>query len=144
MSALTLKNDLTSARIAAKPSRVQTTLHSTFNVLNSRNQTQANGKFRHKRTHEKEDGAEGSFNLSAEEEEELSGEDQLGSLEEASPTSEHAYVTGSLNSMANQGRQGNLNPPTTIAPTQTFNSLQTLSMPMTISQPSSVNAGGMM
>jgi transcription factor STE12 len=98
----------------------------------------------HKRTHEKEDGAEGSFNLSAEEEEELSGEDQLGSLEEASPTSEHAYVTGSLNSMANQGRQGNLNPPTTIAPTQTFNSLQTLSMPMTISQPNSVNAGGMM
>ncbi|KAL3964591.1 hypothetical protein ACCO45_001595 [Purpureocillium lilacinum] len=49
----------------------------------------------HKRTHSREDGGDGSFNMSAEEEEELSGEDQLGSLEEASPTSEMAYAPGS-------------------------------------------------
>merc|ERR1712000_101170 len=57
----------------------------------------------HKRTHEREDGGEGPFALSGEEEEDFSGEDQLGSLEEASPTSENAYITGSLGSVANQG-----------------------------------------
>lgn len=92
---------------------------------------------RHKRTHEREDGVEGSFSLSAEEEEDFSGEDHLGSLEEASPSSENAYVTSSLNSVA--GQHGHtLGSPATITPSQTFNSLQTLSMPMTITQPSSV------
>ncbi|KAK3942955.1 putative transcription factor [Diplogelasinospora grovesii] len=102
----------------------------------------------HKRTHDKPEGAEGSFNYSGEEEEEYSGEDQLGSLEEASPTSEGGYMThASLNSAMNS------NTPTSsgMTPTanlvhhqQSYNSLQTLSMPMTISQPQAINAGGMM
>lgn len=99
----------------------------------------------HKRTHtnDRGDGVEGNFNLSGEEEEEYSGEDQLGSLEEASPTSEEGYVTTSLNSVANSTAptSNGMGPP---SHTQTFNSLQTLSMPMTISQPQAVNAGGMM
>ena len=92
---------------------------------------------RHKRTHDREDGGEGSFNLSGEDEEEYSGEDHLGSLEEASPGSENAYVTSSLNAVASSVSVNT-------APTQTFNSLQTLSMPMTLSQPTAINASGMM
>ncbi|KIE02914.1 transcription factor Fst12, partial [Metarhizium majus ARSEF 297] len=102
----------------------------------------------HKRTHSREDGGEGSFNLSAEEEEEYSGEDQLGSVEEASPTSEAAYVPTSLNAAANESVSSsnsisNANNSAMHQP-QTFNSLQTLSMPMTISQPATINASGMM
>lgn len=92
----------------------------------------------HKRTHSREEGGDGSFNLSAEEEEEYSGEDHLGSLEEASPTSEGAYAPTSLadgTSMMN---------PTSGVSTNSYNSLQTLSMPMTMSQPTAINAGGMM
>lgn len=101
---------------------------------------------RHKRTHSREDGGDGSFNLSAEEEEDFSGEDQLGSLEEASPSSDAAYVPGSLNgaahettSLSNHGNRSNL-----MGQTRSFNSLQTLSMPMTISHPATINASGMM
>lgn len=88
---------------------------------------------RHKRTHDRGDGAEGGFPLSGEDEEEYSGEDQLGSLEEASPNSEGGYVPTSLNSVAN-------GTPVTSMPQQSYNSLQTLSMPMTMSTP----AGAMM
>lgn len=95
----------------------------------------------HKRTHEREDGGEGPFALSGEEEEDFSGEDQLGALEEASPSSEHAYVTGSLNSLGQS--HGGLAAPATITPNQTYTSnMQTLSMPMTMSHTGSVNAGG--
>ncbi|TPX14364.1 uncharacterized protein E0L32_005560 [Thyridium curvatum] len=100
---------------------------------------------RHKRTHDRGDGAEGGFNLSGEDEEEYSGEDQLGSLEEASPTSEGGYIPSSLNSMAHGATptSNGINPSAmTNAPT--FNSLQTLSMPMTMSQPQAINAGAMM
>ena len=103
---------------------------------------------RHKRTHDRGDGTEGSFNLSGEDEEEYSGEDQLGSLEEASPTSETGYLPGSLNSAMNDNASSSSNgiSPTTntMSHAQAFNSLQTLSMPMTISQPQPINAGGMM
>lgn len=102
---------------------------------------------RHKRTHDRGDGAEGNFNLSGEEEEQYSGEDQLDSLEDASPTSENGYIAGSLDSAVNGGSSTMHGMPSTSAagmtPTQTFNSLQTLSMPMTISQPQAINAGGM-
>ncbi|KAK8076565.1 STE like transcription factor [Apiospora phragmitis] len=88
----------------------------------------------HKRTHDRGEGGEGSFNLSGEDEEEYSGEDQLGSLEEASPNSDAGYIPASLNSVAHD--------PATSMPTSTnmshapaFNSLQTLSMPMTMSTP---------
>jgi len=102
--------------------------------------------YRHKRTHDRGEGGEG-FPLSGEDEEEYSGEDQLGSLEEASPTSEGGYVTASLNSMAHGSAPTSnaVSPATTMAQHQpTFNSLQTLSMPMTMSQPQAINAGGMM
>ena len=101
--------------------------------------------FRHKRTHDRGDGAEGGFNLSGEEEEDYSGEDQLGSLEEASPTSENGYVPVSLNGAMNGNSPTNgISPTTTMSQTPAFNSLQTLSMPMTMSQPQAINAGGMM
>nr|BAJ23071.1 Ste12-like transcription factor [Colletotrichum higginsianum] len=92
----------------------------------------------HKRTHDRGENGEAALNFSGEEEEEYSGEDQLGSLEEASPNSENAYVTASLNSVANGST-----PPTSNGMAQSFNSLQTLSMPMTISQPT-VNASAIM
>ncbi|KAK6952925.1 Transcription factor mst12 [Daldinia eschscholtzii] len=89
---------------------------------------------RHKRTHDRSEGAESNLPLSGEEEEDFSGEDQLGSLEEASPNSEPGYAPSSLNSMAtsiptSNGLSGN-------GMTQSaFNTLQTLSMPMTMSTP---------
>ncbi|KAL1899447.1 Transcription factor mst12 [Sporothrix stenoceras] len=95
---------------------------------------------RHKRTHDRSDGGEGNFPLSGEEEEEYSGEDQLGSVEEASPTSEGDYVTTSLNSVVNSG----MTPTSSAHAVNAFNSLQTLSMPMTISQPHAINTGSMM
>ena len=94
---------------------------------------------RHKRTHDR-DGGDGTFPLPGEDEGEYSGEDQLGSVEEASPTSEGSYVTTSLNSVVNN----NVTPASTSHPVSTFNSLQTLSMPMTISQPQAINASSMM
>lgn len=94
----------------------------------------------HKRTHDRGDGVEGNFNLSGEDEEEFSGEDQFNSLEEASPTSESGYVTASLNSVAN----GPVPVSSNMANQPPFNSLQTLSMPMTLSQPQAIDAGGMM
>jgi transcription factor STE12 len=102
--------------------------------------------YRHKRTHDRGDGVEGSFNLSAEEEEEYSGEDQLGSLEDASPTSETGYITSSLNSVANSHHtppSNGMMQQVSMGNSQGYNSLQTLSMPMTISQPQAINAGGM-
>ncbi|KAK2773322.1 Transcription factor steA 2 [Colletotrichum kahawae] len=94
----------------------------------------------HKRTHDRGENGEAALNFSGEEEEEYSGEDQLGSLEEASPSSENAYVTASMNGAVNSSST-----PTSagMAPAPTFNSLQTLSMPMTISQPA-VNASAIM
>jgi transcription factor STE12 len=97
-----------------------------------------NVSHRHKRTHSREDGGDSSMNMSAEEEEELSGEDQLGSLEEASPTSEMAYVPGSLSSHDSMAQHG-ANAVNGMAQNQGYNSLQTLSMPMTISQPTTIN-----
>ncbi|KAI1801621.1 Ste12-like transcription factor [Daldinia bambusicola] len=88
----------------------------------------------HKRTHDRGEGAETNLPLSGEEEEEFSSEDQLGSLEEASPNSEPGFATASLGSIAasiptSNGLSGN-------GMTQaTFNPLQTLSMPMTMSTP---------
>lgn len=80
------------------------------------------------------------MNMSAEEEEELSGEDQLGSLEEASPSSEMAYVPGSMHPGAESALGSNgPNPTGNMGQNQGFNSLQTLSMPMTISQPAAIN-----
>jgi transcription factor STE12 len=99
----------------------------------------ANKAFRHKRTHGREDGGDGSLHLSGDEEEDFSGDDHLGSLEEASPHSDSAYVTGSLNAVAHGST-----PPSSNAPTQAFSSLETLSMPMTMSQPAAINASGMM
>jgi transcription factor STE12 len=77
---------------------------------------------------------DGSFNVSGEDEEEYSGEDQLGSIDDASPTSETGnYITSNLSSVVNGHQQSAMVNP------QGYNSLQTLSMPMTISQPQSMS-----
>ncbi|KAI0841704.1 STE-domain-containing protein [Hypoxylon sp. FL0890] len=88
----------------------------------------------HKRTHDRGEGADNGLNLSGEDEEEYSGEDQLGSLEEASPNSESGYVPSSLSSVATS--TPTTNGLATGGMNQTsFNPLQTLSMPMTMSTP---------
>lgn len=101
---------------------------------------------RHKRTHDRE-GGENNFPLSGEDDEEYSGEDRLGSVEEASPTSEAGYAAGSLNSVISNSMapMANSNSAASgMAQANTFNSLQTLSMPMTISQPQPMNASSLM
>ena len=52
--------------------------------------------FRHRRTHERGDGSDGAYGSYSGEEEEYEGEDQLGSLEEASPNSENGYLPTSM------------------------------------------------
>lgn len=96
---------------------------------------------RHKRTHDRDDAADG-LNLSGEDEEEYSGEDHIGSLGDASPNSDAGYITTSLNSVAvstptSHGSLGSGGMPTSQAH-HFNNSLQTLSMPMAISQPHAV------
>ncbi|KAK6851650.1 transcription factor steA [Apiospora arundinis] len=88
----------------------------------------------HKRTHDRGEGGEGNFNLSGEDEEEYSGEDQLGSLEEASPNSDSGYIPASLNSVAHDAATS-MPTSTNMSHAPSFNSLQTLSMPMTMSTP---------
>lgn len=92
------------------------------------------GLYRHKRTHDRGEGGEGNFNLSGEDEEEYSGEDQLGSLEEASPNSDSGYIPASLNSVAHDAATS-MPTSTNMSHAPSFNSLQTLSMPMTMSTP---------
>ncbi|KAI2639604.1 STE-domain-containing protein [Hypomontagnella submonticulosa] len=88
----------------------------------------------HKRTHDRGEGADNGLNLSGEDDEEYSGEDQLGSLEEASPNSESGYIPTSLTSVATSTPTAN--GLATGGMTQSsYNPLQTLSMPMTMSTP---------
>ncbi|KAI1082249.1 Ste12-like transcription factor [Whalleya microplaca] len=87
----------------------------------------------HKRTHDRGDGAEGGLPLSGEDEEDYSGEDQLGPLEEASPNSEGGYIPSSLDNLAHSTPSSN--GLATGGMNHSFNSLQTLSMPMTMSTP---------
>ncbi|RYC64049.1 hypothetical protein CHU98_g2174 [Xylaria longipes] len=87
---------------------------------------------RHRRTHDRGDGAESGLPLSGEDEDEFSGEDHLGSLEDASPQSEGGYMTTSLNSLSQNHALSNGG----MTHTTAFNPLQTLSMPMTMSTPS--------
>ena len=47
---------------------------------------------RHRRTHDRGDGSDGAYGSYSGEEEDYEGEDQLGSLEEASPNSENGYL----------------------------------------------------
>ncbi|KAI0191419.1 hypothetical protein EV127DRAFT_65146 [Xylaria flabelliformis] len=89
--------------------------------------------YRHRRTHDRGDGAESGLPLSGEDEDEFSGEDHLGSLEDASPQSEGSYMATSLNSLS-QNNHALSNGAMTH--TTAFNPLQTLSMPMTMSTPS--------
>ncbi|KKA29385.1 hypothetical protein TD95_005402 [Thielaviopsis punctulata] len=91
----------------------------------------------HRRTHERPDGAEG---LVQDEEEEFSGEDQIGSVDDASPGSENAYIPASLNSamLSNvSAAQSVSTVPVSAAPPAIggYNTMQSLSMPMTMSAP---------
>ncbi|KAI0804089.1 STE like transcription factor [Xylaria sp. FL0064] len=87
----------------------------------------------HRRTHDRGEGAETGLQLSGEEEDEFSGEDHIGSLEDASPQSDSGYMPTSLNSLS-PNHNGLSNGGMTH--TTSFNPLQTLSMPMTMSTPS--------
>ncbi|KAK5990108.1 Transcription factor MST12 [Cladobotryum mycophilum] len=93
----------------------------------------------HKRTHSREDGGE-AMNLSMEEEEEFSSEEHLGSVEETSPSSDGAYVTGPMN-VTSAGDSSM--PSTSMASSQSY-SLQSLGMPMSMGHPTAINAGGAM
>jgi len=86
----------------------------------------------HRRTHERSDGSEGPYASYSGEEEEYEGEDQLGSLEEASPNSENGYLPTSLSqnfsglpnmsmSMSNTGMA---------APSQLINAQQLMQQPI--------------
>ncbi|RWA12067.1 hypothetical protein EKO27_g3028 [Xylaria grammica] len=88
---------------------------------------------RHRRTHDRGEGAETGLQLSGEDEDEFSSEDHIGSLEDASPQSESGYMPTSLHSMS-PGNHGLSNG--VMTHTAAFNPLQTLSMPMTMSTPS--------
>jgi transcription factor STE12 len=70
---------------------------------------------RHRRTHDRGDGSDGPYGSYSGEEEEYEGEDQLGSLEEASPNSENGYLPTSM--------------------PQNFNSLNSMTMNMAGSGP---------
>lgn len=61
--------------------------------MNQRTNLVAN---RHRRTHDRSDGSEGPYGSYSGEEEDYEGEDQLGSLEEASPNSENGYLPNSM------------------------------------------------
>jgi transcription factor STE12 len=88
----------------------------------------------HKRTHDRSDGGDG-LPASGEEEEDFSGEDHLGPLEEASPGSEAGYIPASLHSASHSTSANNGLATGGMSQQSPFNSLQTLSMPMTISTP---------
>lgn len=51
---------------------------------------------RHRRTHDRSDGSEGPYANYSGEEEDYEGEDQLGSLEEASPNSENGFLPNGM------------------------------------------------
>ena len=57
--------------------------------------------YRHRRTHDRSDGSEGPYGSYSGEEEDYEGEDQLGSLEEASPNSENGYLPTSMGQVFN-------------------------------------------
>jgi transcription factor STE12 len=66
---------------------------------------------RHRRTHERSDGSEGPYTGFSGEEEEYEGEDQLGSLEEASPNSENEYLPTSMPQSFNGMQSMSMMPP---------------------------------
>jgi len=74
----------------------------------------------HRRTHDRSDGSEGPYGSFSEEEENYEGEDQdqLGSLEEASPNSENGYLPGSFGGMLHGGSNGGMSHSMTMAPSQ--------------------------
>ncbi|CAJ2506888.1 Uu.00g080740.m01.CDS01 [Anthostomella pinea] len=90
---------------------------------------------RHKRTHDRGEGGEGGLHLSGEDEDDYSGEDHLGPLEEASPNSENGYLPASLHHSMTSSTPNNNGLATGGMHPQSFNPLQTLSMPMTMSTP---------
>ncbi|KAI1818673.1 STE like transcription factor [Poronia punctata] len=87
----------------------------------------------HKRTHDRGEGVEGDLPLSGEDEDEYSGEDHLGSLQETSPQSDGGYVRASLGSLNHSMSEHDLSNGDMTH--HTYNHLQTLSMPMTMSAP---------
>jgi transcription factor STE12 len=95
----------------------------------------------HKRTHDRSDGADGNLNISGEDEEDFSGEDQLG-LEDASPTSDSAFIMPAQNQLANGHQPSPSNSMMMPSSMPRYHNLQTLSMPMTLSQPDVTDVDG--
>jgi transcription factor STE12 len=75
----------------------------------------------HRRTHDRSDGSEGPYNSYSGEEEDYEGEDQLTSLEEASPNSENGYLPTSMSQSFNGLQSMSMNMPGMAAPSQLIN-----------------------
>src|SRR3954470_20447602 len=76
---------------------------------------------RHRRTHDRSDGSEGPYGSYSGEEEDYEGEDQLGSLEEASPNSENGYLPPSMSQSFNGMQSMSMHMPSSMAPSQLIN-----------------------
>jgi len=77
----------------------------------------------HRRTHDRSDGSEGPYSYSGEEED-YEGEDQLGSLEEASPNSENGYLPTTMSQSYHGMQSMSMNMPGSMAPSQLINTHQ--------------------
>jgi len=92
------------------------THHTTYS-----SQLHTNPLTRHRRTHDRSDGSEGPYNSYSGEEEDYEGEDQLTSLEEASPNSENGYLPTSMSQSFNGLQSMSMNMPGMAAPSQLIN-----------------------
>lgn len=84
-----------------------------------------NSAIRHRRTHDRGDGSDGPYGSYSGEEEDYEGEDNLGSLEEASPNSENGYLPHTSMSQSFHGLQS-----MSMAPSQLINTQQLMQQPI--------------
>jgi transcription factor STE12 len=89
---------------------------------------------RHRRTHDRSDGSEGPYGSYSGEEEDYEGEDNLGSLEEASPNSENDYLPTSMsqsfNGLPSIGMSMNIPGQGMAAPSQLINTQHLMQQPI--------------
>ncbi|CAK7264266.1 Transcription factor mst12 [Sporothrix epigloea] len=95
---------------------------------------------RHKRTHERGDRGDATSPNPGEDEEEYSSEDQLGSAEEATSSTEGRYVASPADSAIKSG----LTPTSAPQAANDFGSLQASKIPMAVSHSQAINSGSMM
>jgi transcription factor STE12 len=89
-------------------------------------------RLRHRRTHDRGDGSDGPYGPYSGEEEEYEGEDNLGSLEEASPNSENGYLPTSMSQSFNGLQSMAMNMPGTgmATPSQLINAQHLMQQPI--------------